>query len=69
MAKNHRLPFNVWMEHVRVLRCQSALIFTRGNQRQAARLIGLDRTTFNKILRRNNARLEALARAEGWKCP
>ena len=48
------------------LHCRCALLYTKGNQRQAAILIGLDRSTFNKIIHRDNRMLDARALAEGW---
>ena len=67
MAKNHESSFFHWQNRISALRCQAALVHTRGNQREAARLIGLDHTTLFKILRRNDEMLLKRADAEGWK--
>jgi len=67
MAKNHESSFFHWQSRISALRCQAALVHTRGNQREAARLIGLDHTTLFKILRRNDEMLLKRADAEGWK--
>ena len=66
MAKNHASAFFLWQRRISALRCQAALVHTSGNQREAARLIGLDHTTLFKILQRNDAMLLKRADAEGW---
>jgi transcriptional regulator of acetoin/glycerol metabolism len=67
MAKHHESAFFLWQDRISALRCQAALIHTRGNQREAARLIGIDHTTLHKILRRNDQMLLTRAAAEGWQ--
>jgi hypothetical protein len=49
------------------LRCRAAVLHSNGNQREAARLIGIDRTTMFKVLQRDNAMLDARASAEHWQ--
>jgi transcriptional regulator with GAF, ATPase, and Fis domain len=69
MAKHHEAAFYLWQNRISALRCQAAMVHTGGNQREAARLIGLDHTTMFKILRRNDLMLLKRADAEGWKAP
>jgi Bacterial regulatory protein, Fis family len=62
-------PFHIWHKRLAALRCRAAVLFCKGNQRHAARLIGLDRTTLWKILRADDALLDARAAREGWIAP
>lgn len=65
--KHHQSAFFRWQNRICALRCQAALVHTRGNQREAARLIGVDHTTLFKILQRNDQMLLKRAAAEGWQ--
>ena len=62
-------PFHVWLDRMAALRCRAAIVRCDGNYRDAARQIGLDHTTFWKILHRDNAMLDARAAAENWQPP
>jgi transcriptional regulator with AAA-type ATPase domain len=60
-------PFHSWLDRMSALRCRAAVLRANGNQREAARLIGIDRTTMFKVLKRDNAVLDARAAAENWQ--
>ncbi len=67
MAAQRRLPFHIWLDRVGAMCCRSALVRANGHQRNAAMLIGIDYSTLSRILKRDNALLDARAAAEGWQ--
>jgi hypothetical protein len=62
-------PFHVWLNRMAAMRCRAAVVKCAGNQREAARQIGLDNATLWRILKRDNAVLDARAAAENWQPP
>src|SRR5258708_33772599 len=47
--------------------CRAALVKARGHKREAAKLLGIDHTTLDKILKRDNAIIDRRAAAERWQ--
>jgi hypothetical protein len=62
-----RLPFHIWLDRQAAMCCRSALVRAGGHYRNAAMLIGIDYSTLSRILKRDNALLDARAAAEGWQ--
>lgn len=61
--------FHVWLDRISAMRCRAALVKCGGNYRDAARQIGVDYTTLFRILKRDDAMLDARAAAENWQPP
>jgi hypothetical protein len=68
MAKSYS-AFHVWLDRLAALRCRGAMVKCNGNVRNAARQIGIDYSTLYKILKRDDAMLDARAAAENWQPP
>ena len=62
-------PFWVWWQRAAAIRCRQALVFAHGNRNEAARLLGIDRTSLYRFIVADNQRIEQRMYAEGWIPP